>query len=146
MRRPTHPDEQPPGMPTRCAACAFWTHFNESVGVCRRRAPRPANGTDHDSVAHWPETYAEEGCGDGIPTADRPAMITCADCVYWIQGFSGLDPTDMNDQPRGWWLRSGRCTRHAPVPMVNPGTRLVWPATHASSACGEGVLAPPVAD
>lgn len=128
------------GAPVRCASCAFWAHFNDSVGVCRRRAPRPASGTDHDSVAHWPETYAEEGCGDGRLAGELVSgTLTCGDCTFWLQARSGagLDPADLNDQPRAWWRRAGRCSRHSPVPMASPGNRLVWPSTHASDACGE---------
>ena len=129
------------GGPVRCTDCGFWAHFNNQVGVCRRRAPRPTAGTDHDSVSHWPETYAGEGCGDGIPAVERAISLVCADCAFWWQAPSGagLDPIDMNDQPRAWWRSAGRCTRHAPMPTTNPGTRLVWPATHSSDACGEGL-------
>lgn len=134
-------------VPVRCAACAFWAHFNESVGICRRRAPSPAVGSDHETVSHWPETFAEEGCGDGVVRAPDLGPQTCADCGYWMQGAIqiGLDPTDFNEQPRAWWRRAGRCVRHAPLPLTNPGTRLVWPATHASDACGEGAPRGPVA-
>ena len=127
-------------LPVRCTGCAFWAHFTNSVGVCRRRAPTPANGSDSDTVAHWPETFAEEGCGDGIPRAPVVGPQVCSDCAYWMQGNQdgGLDPVDLNEQPRAWWRRAGRCVRHAPLPLASPGTRLVWPATHASDACGEG--------
>jgi hypothetical protein len=133
-------------LPVRCAACVFWAHFNEAVGVCRRRAPRPAGGSDSETVAHWPETFAEEGCGDGIPRAEGGAAQTCAECAYWMLGPAegGLDPVDFNDQPRQWWRRAGRCVRHAPLPLASPGARLVWPATHASDACGEGAPRGPV--
>lgn len=132
--------------PVRCMSCAFWAHFNASVGVCRRRAPRPALGSDNETVAHWPETFAEEGCGDGVLRAPDFGPQSCQDCVFWVQGGGegGLDPVDMNDQPRGWWRRAGRCVRHAPVPLASPGARLVWPATHASDACGEGLPRGPV--
>lgn len=66
---------------------------------------------------------------------------SCGDCAFWranaIEG--GLDPVNFNDQPRAWWRRAGRCARHAPLPLTSPGVRLVWPATHTSDACGEGV-------
>ncbi len=129
-----------PSAPIRCAGCAFWAHFNDAVGICRRRAPRPDTGTDNETVAHWPETFAEEGCGDGVPRAPDTAPQVCGDCHYWMQGNvqRGLEPVNFNDQPRAWWRRAGRCTRHAPLPLATPGARLVWPATHASDACGEG--------
>jgi hypothetical protein len=126
--------------PVRCAGCAFWAHFNASVGVCRRRAPSPAVGADRETVAHWPETFAEEGCGDGVARTPESGPQTCGDCAYWMRGNEdgGLEPMNFNDQPRAWWRRAGRCVRHAPLPLADPGTRLVWPATHASDACGEG--------
>ncbi|MDA8253438.1 MAG: hypothetical protein M0Z28_30285 [Rhodospirillales bacterium] len=129
-----------PPMPVRCAACAFWGHFNDSVGVCRRRAPQPASGSDRETVAHWPETFAEEGCGDGRPSGATPGPLACQECAYWMQGAAdgGLEPVDFNDQPRAWWRRAGRCVRHSPLPLTSPGARLVWPATHASDGCGEG--------
>ena len=124
--------------PLRCADCAFWAHFNDSVGVCRRRAPRPAGGTD--VVAHWPETYAEEGCGEGVRGAASAVTQVCGDCAHWRPGRleSGLEPADLNEQPRAWWRKAGRCTRHAPLPLTSPGVRLVWAASHATDACGEG--------
>jgi hypothetical protein len=134
--------------PVRCSACAFWSHFNEEVGVCRRRAPAPASGADIDTVAHWPETFADEGCGDGMPHAAHAGLQGCGDCLYWRQNQpeGGLEPVDFNDQPRAWWRHAGRCTRHAPLPLANPGARLVWPATHMSDACGEGAPSVPAAE
>lgn len=134
----------------RCTECGFWARFNEKVGLCRRRAPRPDAGNERDTVAHWPETYAEEGCGDGRvkPAGDARAMLACAECAVWVQGGAaqgGLEPMNYNDQTRAWWQHAGRCMRHAPVPLANPGARLVWPATHATDGCGEVAPRGPVA-
>jgi len=124
----------------RCADCLFWAQFNPTVGLCRRRAPRPAAGNARDTVAHWPETFAEEGCGDGRARGTAPGLLACAGCAFWMQGAAerGLEPMNYNDQRRTWWQQAGRCVRHAPEPLANPGARLLWPATHGNDGCGDG--------
>ena len=124
----------------RCAKCVFWSPFNAAVGVCRRRAPRPIVGSDHETVAHWPETFAEEGCGDGqVKSAAGTGLLHCQSCLFWMQGSpdGGLEPINYNEQTRAWWRNAGRCVRRAPEPLANPGARLVWPATHAQDGCGQ---------
>jgi len=125
-----------------CTACAFWGRLNPTLGVCRRHAPCPVEGDA--AVAHWSETRADQGCGDGEPGAGRAAMISCGACIYWMRPGAGglLAPTDFVDQPRAWWQQAGYCARHAPRPGHEPGARRVWLATHASDACGEGVARP----
>ena len=130
------------GALVRCGECGFWAQFNGAVGLCRRRAPQPVAGNERDTVAHWPETFAEEGCGDGRAKgiSGATALLACDTCALWVQGAAvagGLEPVDYNDQPRAWWHRAGRCMRHAPVPLASPGVRMVWPATHATDGCGE---------
>lgn len=130
--------------PVPCASCRFWAPFNPNVGVCRRGAPRPVESSD--TVAHWPETFAEEACGEGTLRAPEAALQVCAECAYWVPSTrdGGVAPVDFNDRVRAWWHRAGRCVRHAPGPLAAPGARLVWPATHGSDSCGEGApLAPP---
>lgn len=122
----------------RCGACKFWQPFNDNVGECRRAAPLPAETTD--TVAHWPETFAGEGCGDGQLKAGATTHLTCAECAFWMTTVAdgGMQPVDYNDQPREWWRHAGRCMRHAPAPRATPGLRLSWPATHGRDSCGEG--------
>ena len=129
--------------PIRCASCRFWAPFNATVGVCRRTAPRPAEATD--TVAHWPETFAEEGCAEGLAKDPDSELQACASCAYWMPSiaYGGLEPVDYNDQPRVWWRHAGRCVRHAPGPLTAPGLRLVWPATHEGDSCGEGAHGAP---
>lgn len=124
--------------PVRCASCRFWAAYNATGGVCRRYAPGPAESAD--TVAHWPETFADEGCGEGMPGASGVGQQVCADCAFWMPSIpeGGLQPVDFNDQPRAWWRHAGRCVRHAPSPQAAPGVRLMWPATHGSDSCGQG--------
>jgi hypothetical protein len=124
----------------RCADCRFWAAFNDNEGTCRRTAPWPSDG--HDPVAHWPETYATEGCGDGRPrgTDANAGLVACADCVFWARSAldRGLAPVRYSEELPAWWRQAGHCTRHAPLPSGKLGLRLGWPATHASCSCGEG--------
>jgi hypothetical protein len=130
--------------PLHCKMCVFWEAINATLGTCRRYAPRPIDVKE--AVAHWAETRADEGCGDGEPRGGRPAMVACADCVYWMRpgASGGLAPMDFVDQPRAWWRGAGRCARRAPRAGLDPGARRVWQATHGTDACGEGVARAPV--
>ena len=124
----------------RCAGCRYWAAFNDNEGTCRRAAPRPGEGTD--PVAHWPETYATEGCGDGMArdAAGDTGLMTCAECAFWMRSTRdrGLAPVKYSEELPAWWRQAGRCVRHAPLPSGTLGLRLGWPATHASCSCGEG--------
>ena len=121
---------------TSCARCAFWQKVRENEGLCRRRAPGAAYRADQ--VAHWPQTRADQGCGDG---SDRTQALFCHcdDCVYWRRYKDGLHPMNRSDMPNSWWLNAGLCTRHAPTPITEPGPRAFWRATAASDGCGEGL-------
>jgi hypothetical protein len=120
----------------QCSQCAFWAHMNASFGLCHRHAPRPLSGSD--TVAHWPQTYADEGCGDGVVGVEGAGIVRCASCSLWLGSDAGVDPVDLNDEPRSWWRRAGRCVRHAPLPLPDPGARMTWVATHARDGCAEG--------
>ena len=63
-------------MTQTCATCRFWRPTEGDFGQCRRRAPTTLYTTQTTSVrpdapfrcrAVWPETRAEEWCGDYQP-------------------------------------------------------------------------------
>jgi hypothetical protein len=131
---------------TACGGCAFWRSIGRVSGSCHRRAPEPGHGTAE--TAHWPETEAAEGCGDGLAAATSATRLTaCRDCVHWREARAGhgLVPLDQRDHVKGWWSQAGYCVRHAPRPAAQPGYRGFWRATHATDGCAEGEpLAPSV--
>lgn len=117
-----------------CADCIYWDHGEAAEGLCRRHAP--AASPSMDEVAHWPETRAADGCGEGARGPERP--ITCTLCRYWSRPDSGLDPERRHDQPAAWWRHAGRCRKSAPFPAPEPGARGFWRATAAQDGCGDG--------
>ena len=123
-----------PAQPTICARCAFWQKVQEGQGICRRRAPEASSRSEE--VAHWPQTRAEQGCGDGLE-AKRPSYH-CDDCVFWRRYSGGLHPMNRSDMLNAWWANAGICTRHAPKPVTEPGPRAFWRATGGTDYCGEG--------
>jgi hypothetical protein len=123
----------------RCDDCTLWDHKSGRTGICRAHAPVP--GGQPDEIVHWPETYLEDGCGDGVTgSRDSPGFIRCSDCAYWHQPNrgEGLAPMDRQDEGRDWWANAGHCRRHAPNPSATPGPRGFWRATHGDSGCAEG--------
>jgi hypothetical protein len=121
----------------KCGNCIYWERSEERDGFCRRHAPMA--GQTSDEVAHWPQTRAENGCGEGISTGDpshRP--VTCAACIYWEQFAGGLNPERRSDETSDWWHRAGHCVRYAPHPKPGPGARGFWRATSGGDACGDG--------
>jgi hypothetical protein len=125
-----------PGPAVQCAGCAFWRHGRESEGVCRRRAPD--TGARGEEVAHWPQTRAQQGCGDGVAAPTPSAAVTCGECVFWRRPAHGFSPVDRGDMPMSWWAHAGYCARHAPKPSSEPGARAFWRATSSADGCGEG--------
>ncbi|MBV8473111.1 MAG: hypothetical protein JO234_06800 [Hyphomicrobiales bacterium] len=123
-----------------CSDCAYWQRWRDQDGTCHRRAPvASAHG---EEVAHWPQTRASQGCGDGArKTADRVGAI-CGECVFWRRPAHGFSPIDRRDMPATWWTHAGHCGRHAPMPASEPGLRAFWPATSSDDGCGEGATRP----
>jgi len=52
----------------KCGTCKFWDETNESLGSCRRHAPRPAVKETTESrtgcSAAWPRTKGRDWCGE----------------------------------------------------------------------------------
>jgi hypothetical protein len=119
-----------------CRHCGFWQIVRDEDGVCRRRAPEATSRAEE--IAHWPQTYGRQGCGDGVP-AQEQTFVKCSDCVFWRRYKGGLHPMNRADMPNSWWAHAGLCMRHAPRPMIEPGPRSFWRATAESDGCGEGV-------
>lgn len=119
----------------RCRDCVFWEHTHEGGGLCRRHAPHP--GRRVDEVAHWSETRADNGCGEGS-RAPEHKPVTCARCTYWSAPDGGLDPQHRRDESAHWWRHAGRCLRYAVLPSPEPGARGFWRATAAADSCGDG--------
>lgn len=134
--------QDPSNSHCKCGACVFWEHTDTHEGVCRRHAP--ATNENTDVVAHWPQTHAENGCGEGI-SADDPTFqpVKCAACIYWDQFTGGLIPANRRDQTADWWRRAGHCARYAPRPSRDPGVRAFWCATSANDSCADGKPRPP---
>lgn len=123
----------------RCKDCAFWESRSTHVGLCRAAAP--VQGRVIDEVAHWPETDAQEGCGDGVAHQGDPVqLIRCGSCAFWHQPNpgDGLQPLDRKDHALKWWSQAGHCRRHKPRPSSNPGHRGLWRVTNESDGCAEG--------
>jgi hypothetical protein len=118
-----------------CGDCIFWDHAQDGEGLCRRHAPTPSQKVDE--VAHWPETRAENGCGEGAPVAER-RPVKCADCIYWNQPSGGLNPQRRRDETADWWRHGGHCLRLSPQPSPEPGARGFWRATSGNDSCGDG--------
>jgi hypothetical protein len=53
-----------------CGSCRFWQFVGEAeedaetMGDCRRYAPRPTKNDDLFAVAYWPMTNAHDWCGE----------------------------------------------------------------------------------
>lgn len=123
----------------RCQDCAFWESRNAQVGVCRASAP--TQGKVIDEVAHWPETDALEGCGDGVAHHGNPKQfVRCGGCAFWHQPHpgDGLQPLDRKDHASKWWEQAGHCRRHKPRPSSKPGHRGFWRVVNESDGCTEG--------
>ncbi len=127
-----------PGRRATCAQCVYWQKVRDNDGLCRRRAPEV--GHRAEEVAHWPQTYGAQGCGDGVE-GEASGQATCSTCVFWRRYKSGMHPMNRADMPNSWWARAGVCARHAPRPLSEPGPRAFWRATADSDSCGEGVSA-----
>ncbi|MDE2467989.1 MAG: hypothetical protein KGL35_04430 [Bradyrhizobium sp.] len=119
-----------------CAECAYWRQVQDSQGTCHRRAPEASPRSEE--IAHWPQTRATQGCGDGARAPSRDDGVTCGDCVFWRRPAHGLSPTDRGDMLMSWWSHAGYCGRHAPQPASEPGVRAFWRATSSADGCGEG--------
>lgn len=53
-----------------CQACNFWyqkEQMSGDMGQCRKYAPQPYHNPppQEHSKAHWPQTDADDGCGQG---------------------------------------------------------------------------------
>lgn len=127
---------EPVGGLLTCADCAYWTGVRDHTGLCRRWAPEPAGAPG--MAAHWPQTRAQDGCGEGRRADDRPLAPACDECRHWRRPELGLNPVDRGDMPMKWWARAGYCVRHAPRPVNQPGPRAFWSATLDVDCCGEG--------
>ena len=60
-----------------CSACFYWDAGESGNGLCRRRAPRPING----SYAEWPITRASDWCGDLVLRREITKNDLLADCM-----------------------------------------------------------------
>jgi hypothetical protein len=118
-----------------CAACAYWSRWRETEGVCRRHAPEPSPRSG--AVSHWPQTHDWQGCGEGDSAIEGHPVRRCDGCLYWRRPKDGLDPVDRADMRKGWWATAGLCTRYAPHPVADPGPRAFWRATQENDFCGE---------
>ena len=119
-----------------CAQCAFWENLRDGEGLCRRRAPQAAYRAEQ--VAHWPQTHGYEGCGEHTaPTVAK--RVNCSECAFWRRFRGGMHPMNRSDMPNSWWAHAGRCARHAPRPVTEPGPRAFWRATAETDSCGEGL-------
>lgn len=117
----------------KCGDCIFWDRCGDNDGLCRRHAPCASQRAD--DVAHWPETHADDGCGEGARGSGRP--VSCAACGYWSQPSGGLSPQRRRDQPADWWRHAGHCRRYAPQPTPEPGARGFWQVTSGRDGCGD---------
>ena len=127
------PDDQ---RPENCGACAFWRKLRVNEGVCCRFAPEATHRPE--TVAHWPLTRRNEGCGDGAAGPPFSIGAHCATCLHWRRPEQGLNPVNRGDMPLAWWARAGCRTRHAPRSVREPGPRGFWPATLDVDFCAEG--------
>jgi hypothetical protein len=63
-----------------CALCQFWHEMvGDETGQCRRYAPRPAmfaalpnTGGEGEVEAVWPQTNAEDWCGEFVDVTPDP--------------------------------------------------------------------------
>ena len=54
-----------PEPPRRCDGCSVWDREGTTgVGFCRRHAPLVARVTAKEIETVWPETFAEDWCGE----------------------------------------------------------------------------------
>ncbi|MDE2578096.1 MAG: hypothetical protein KGL46_04765 [Hyphomicrobiales bacterium] len=119
----------------RCADCAYWELVRPNEGWCRRHSPTTPDAAD--AVAHWPQSHAEQWCGDFVASHRTSApAITCESCRFWRQPEAGLQPVDRGDRIASWWSNAGLCHRDAPKPNAAPGQRAYWAATHRKDRCG----------
>ncbi len=123
-----------------CQACQFWMTTNGQNGHCKCNAPRPTEGADQ--IAHWPETFADDLCGQGKPRDTSLGMLTCESCAFWCRSRAteGIYPIDRLGARTKWWSDAGHCKRHAPGPSSDSGQRGFWRVTHSSDGCAEGRL------
>ncbi len=123
----------------RCESCVFWEHLSNRDGLCRRHAPNAARSIDE--IAHWPLTYAENSCGEGLAVeTSKRRLIDCQRCIYWRHPAGGIDPMQRSDQLAGWWREAGHCVRFAPRPFPEPGGRAFWRVSHAADSCFDGQI------
>jgi len=122
-----------------CKACRFWLSANDQNGHCKRRAPRPTESPDQ--IAHWPETFAGDSCGEGAERDTAFQISMCMDCVFWCRAINneGVYPIDRLGARAGWWREAGHCKRYAPGPSSTSGQRGFWRVTHSKDGCAEGI-------
>jgi hypothetical protein len=65
------------GRAERCEACRFWEDVGEGYGHCHRLPPVPLGSGESTLMTAWPETKADDWCGEffprpGVPPADEP--------------------------------------------------------------------------
>lgn len=121
-----------------CRACHFWISSNGHNGHCKHSAPRPSVGPDQ--IAHWPETFADDICGQGRAREAVVDMQICERCAFWRRSpqSDGMYPVDRLGARAKWWSEAGYCKRYAPGPSSDSGQRGFWRVTHISDSCAEG--------
>ena len=133
-----------------CVACRFWASGNAQAGLCKRRAPRPAELPNQ--IAHWPETFAADMCGEGERRAGPGAglgaglgagvgaALACEACRFWqlVGSKEGIYPQDRMGARAQWWREAGHCVRYAPGPSSTSGHHGFWRVTHRMDGCAEG--------
>ena len=125
-----------------CRLCTFWVSDNARNGLCKHSAPRPTEAANQ--IARWPETFAEETCGESLERVGVATMTACEQCVFWRRPLEagGIYPVDRLGARSEWWHESGHCMRYAPGPSsFGPGPRGFWRVTHRTDGCAEGVPA-----
>ena len=83
--------------PQNCGACAFWRKLLENDGVCCHWAPEATNRPE--TVAHWPQTHAVEGCSDVVAAARFSVDAYCANRQHWRPPEHALNPINRGDMP-----------------------------------------------
>ena len=61
-----------------CASCRYWDSVTQRRGLCRRNAPRAhlgAVGNEVSVQALWPETVANDWCGQHVVADDRTMPV-----------------------------------------------------------------------
>jgi hypothetical protein len=95
-----------------CTSCAWWADLGDSIGQCRRHAPRPRTSTDE---VVWPTTDSDDYCGEweeADTDCDCDDDETCELCEPDDVDSEFADIIARLDQPpkqrRRWlWQRKG---------------------------------------